>query len=51
MDLQDISINRESKIFIEIYRLFYKENPNFDEQKINLKIQTMLFILFSLILF
>ncbi len=44
MDLQNIT--NESKVLIEIYRLFYKENPNFSDKNINIKIQTMMFILF-----
>ncbi len=44
MNAQNIS--KEMKVLIEIYRLFYRENPNFSDKNINIKIQTMMVILF-----
>lgn len=38
-------LNTDDKILIEIYRLFYNENPNFSDKNINIKIQTMMSIL------
>lgn len=38
-------LNTDDKILIEIYRLFYNENPDFSDKNINIKIQTMMLIL------
>lgn len=38
-------LNTDDKILIEIYRLFYNENPDFSDKNINAKIQTMMSIL------
>lgn len=38
-------LNTDDKILIEIYRLFYNENPDFSDKNINIKIQTMMSIL------
>ena len=40
-----MQLNHDSKLLIEIYRLFYGENPDFSSSYINDKIQTMMFIL------
>lgn len=47
MNVKAIKLNREEKLLIEIYKLFYNENPDFLNKEINIKIQTMLFILSS----
>lgn len=36
---------KEVEVLIEIYRLFYHENPNFCDNNINIKIQSMMVIL------
>lgn len=40
-----INLDMDSKILIEIYKLFYNENPNFSISNINVRIQTMMSIL------
>ena len=40
-----IELDQDSKVIIEVYRLFYNENPDFSDKNINIKIQTMLSIL------
>lgn len=40
-----IIINDNDKALIEIYKLFYKENPDFSSEDINVKVQTMMSIL------
>ena len=40
-----IIINDNDKALIEIYKLFYKENPDFSSKDINVKVQTMMSIL------
>ena len=40
-----IVINDNDKALIEIYKLFYKENPDFSSKNINVKVQTMMSIL------
>lgn len=40
-----IVINDNDKALIEIYKLFYKENPDFSGKDINIKVQTMMSIL------
>lgn len=47
MNVKAIKLNREEKLLIEIYKLFYNENPDFLNKEINIKIQTMVFILSS----
>lgn len=42
---QKYDLNTDDKILIEIYRLFYNENPDFSDKNINIKIQTMMSIL------
>lgn len=41
-----LNISPDMRLLIEIYRLFYRENPNFSDKKINIKIQTMMVTLF-----
>ena len=40
-----ITLDKDDKLLIEIYKLFYDKNPNFSNKDINTKIQTMIFIL------
>lgn len=40
-----IEIDIDDKILIEIYKLFYDENPDFTSEDINIKVQTMMSIL------
>lgn len=40
-----IELDQDSKLIIEVYKLFYNENPDFSDKNINIKIQTMLSIL------
>ena len=40
-----IKLNHTAKIIVEMYKLFYNENPDFSSPNINIKIQTMLSIL------
>lgn len=40
-----IELNQEAKVIIEIYKLFYNQNPDFSNKNINIEIQTMLSIL------
>lgn len=40
-----IELDQDSKIIVEVYKLFYNENPDFSNKNINIKIQTMLSIL------
>ena len=42
---KSIIINDNDKTLIEIYKLFYKENPDFSSKDINVKVQTMMSIL------
>lgn len=44
-DTNSIKLDLDAKIIIEIYKLFYKENPDFSDKNINIKIQTMMSIL------
>ncbi len=44
-NLEPIVINDNDKALIEIYKLFYKENPDFSSRDINVKVQTMMSIL------
>lgn len=38
-------LDQDSKVIVEVYKLFYNENPDFSDKNINIKIQTMLSIL------
>lgn len=40
-----IELDQHSKVIVEVYKLFYNENPDFSNKNINIKIQTMLSIL------
>lgn len=40
-----IELDRDSKALVEIYKLFYNENPNFSDKSISVKVQTMMSIL------
>lgn len=40
-----IELDQDSKVIVEVYKLFYNENPDFSNKNINIKIQTMLSIL------
>lgn len=40
-----IELDRDSKALIEIYKLFFNENPDFSGKTINIRIQTMMSIL------
>lgn len=40
-----VYLDKDSKLLIEIYKLFYKENPDFSKEDINIKMQTMVLIL------
>lgn len=42
---QAITFNNDTEAIIEVYRLFYNENPNFRKEDIAIKIQSMLSIL------
>lgn len=45
MDADAIYLDENDKTIIEIYKLFYGENPNFSDDDIETKIQSMLSIL------
>lgn len=42
---KSVTLYNEDKALIEIYKLFYKENPDFSSKDINIKVQTMMSIL------
>ena len=44
-NVKPIELDQDSKVIIEVYKLFYNENPDFSNKNINIKIQTMLSIL------
>lgn len=44
-NVKPIIINDNDKALIEMYKLFYKENPDFSSKDINVKVQTMMSIL------
>lgn len=44
-NVMPITLNHDSTLLCEIYKLFYNELPDFSEKEINLKIQTMMCIL------
>ncbi|MCI8778482.1 MAG: hypothetical protein HFI87_04975 [Bacilli bacterium] len=43
--MNEQNITKEATILIEIYKLFYHENPNFCDKDINIKMQSMMAIL------
>lgn len=43
--VRKIILNENSKRMIEIYKVFYQENPNFQSKDINIRMQTMMSIL------
>lgn len=43
--IEPIELDQNAKTIVEMYKLFYNENPDFSDENINLKIQTMLSIL------
>ena len=43
--IQPIELDEDSKTLIEVYKIFYNENPDFSDSDINDKIQTMVVIL------
>lgn len=45
MDAEAIYLDEDDKTIIEIYKLFYEENPDFSDKDIEMKIQSMLSIL------
>lgn len=42
---QGIYLSEDAKVLIEIYKLFYNENPNFSHEDIHIKVQSMMSIL------
>lgn len=40
-----VVLDTDDKVLIEIYKLFYNENPDFSSKDINIKVQTMMSIL------
>lgn len=40
-----VVLDKDDKVLIEIYKLFYNENPDFSSKDINIKVQTMMSIL------
>lgn len=44
-NVKPVYLNNDTKAIIEVYKLFYGENPDFSKEDINIKIQTMLSIL------
>ncbi len=40
-----VKLDMDSKTLIEIYKLFYNENPDFSKKNINIRVQTMMSIL------
>lgn len=40
-----VSLDNDSKLLVEVYKIFYKENPDFSKEDINIKIQAMVSIL------
>ena len=43
--VKKITLDENSKRMIEIYKVFYQENPNFQSKDINIRMQTMMSIL------
>lgn len=46
-DVKEITINKETMMLIEIYKLFYNESPDFTEKETNAKMQAMVSILLA----
>lgn len=44
-NVKPITLNYDSKLLCEIYKSFYQESPDFSEENINIKVQTMMSIL------
>ena len=44
-NVKPVNLDMDSKALIEIYKLFYNENPNFSLSNINIRVQTMMSIL------
>lgn len=44
-NIEPVFLNPYDKAIVEMYRLFYNENPNFSSKDINNKVQSMLFLL------
>ena len=44
-NVKPVNLDMDSKALIEIYKLFYDENPNFSLSNINIRVQTMMSIL------
>lgn len=44
-DAKKIELNKDARVLIEIYKLFYQEDPDFSAPDINVKMQTMMAIL------
>lgn len=44
-NVKAVSLDKNDKALIEIYKLFYNENPDFSSKNINIKIQAMMSIL------
>lgn len=44
-NIHAIELDRDSKVLVEIYQLFYNENPDFSDRSITVKVQTMMSIL------
>lgn len=44
-NVKPIVLNHDSKLLCEIYKTFYQESPDFSEENINAKVQTMMSIL------
>lgn len=45
--IEPIELDQNAKTIVEMYKLFYNENPDFSDENINLKTQTMLSILYK----
>ena len=44
-DAKAVQLNQETKKMVEVYRLFYRENPDFSDEKTAIKMQMMFSIL------
>lgn len=44
-NIKAITLHEDDKIIIEVYKLFYDENPDFSSKDVNIKIQAMIQIL------
>lgn len=47
-NISSLKMDEDEKLLIEIYRLFYNENPDFSKKNISIKIQAMILILKNL---